>query len=145
MYEKIDVLLVEDNASDAELTIRALRKNKIIGSLLHLQDGEDALEYIFATGKYSKRNICETPKIILLDLKMPKIDGLEVLKKIKSDERTKIIPVVLLTSSKEDRDIVVSYRLGVNSYIVKPLGFENFVKAVSDIGLYWLLINQLPE
>lgn len=145
MYEKIDVLLVEDNASDAELTIRALRKNKIISSLLHLQDGEDALEYIFATGKYSNRNIYETPKVILLDLKMPKLDGLEVLKKIKSDERTKTIPVVLLTSSKEDKDIVVSYRLGVNSYIVKPLGFENFVKAVADLGLYWLLINQLPE
>lgn len=145
MHEKIDVLLVEDNASDAELTIRALRKNKIISSLLHLQDGEDALEYIFATGKYSNRNIYETPKVILLDLKMPKLDGLEVLKKIKSDERTKTIPVVLLTSSKEDKDIVVSYRLGVNSYIVKPLGFENFVKAVADLGLYWLLINQLPE
>jgi two-component system response regulator len=145
MYEKIDILLVEDNPSDAELTIRALKKNKIISTLLHLQNGEDALEYIFATGKYSERNICETPKIILLDLKMPKIDGHEVLKKIKSDERTKIIPVVLLTSSKEDKDIVISYRLGVNSYIVKPLEFGNFVKAVSNLGLYWLLTNQVPE
>lgn len=145
MYEKIDILLVEDNPSDAELTIKALRKNKIINGLLHLQDGEDALDYIFATGKYSDRNIDEIPKIILLDLKMPKIDGLEVLKKIKSDERTKIIPVVLLTSSKEDKDIFDSYKLGVNSYIVKPVEFENFVKAVSDVGLYWLLVNQPPK
>src|SRR5665647_2728073 len=110
MHQKIDILLVEDNPSDAELTIRALRKNKIINTLLHLHNGEEALEYIFAAGKYTGRNIDEIPKIILLDLKMPKIDGLEVLKKIKSDERTKIIPVVLLTSSKEDKDIIDSYR-----------------------------------
>ncbi len=145
MHQKIDILLVEDNPSDAELTIRALRKNKIINALLHLQNGEEALEYIFATGKYTGRNIDEIPKIILLDLKMPKIDGLEVLKKIKSDERTKIIPVVLLTSSKEDKDIIDSYKLGVNSYIVKPVDFGNFVKAVSDLGLYWLLVNQPPK
>jgi two-component system response regulator len=145
MHKKIDILLVEDNPGDAELTIRALRKNKIISELLHLQDGEDALDYIFAAGKYSGRNIDEIPKIILLDLKMPKIDGLEVLKKIKSDERTKIIPVVLLTSSKEDKDIIDSYKLGVNSYIVKPVEFESFVKAVSDVGLYWLLVNQPPK
>lgn len=145
MHQKIDILLVEDNPSDAELTIRALRKNNIINALLHLQNGEEALEYIFATGKYTGRNIDEIPKIILLDLKMPKIDGLEVLKKIKSDERTKIIPVVLLTSSKEDKDIIDSYKLGVNSYIVKPVDFGNFVKAVSDLGLYWLLVNQPPK
>ena len=145
MYEKIDVLLVEDNPSDAELTIKALRKNKIINALLHLQDGEDALDYIFATGKYADRNMGDIPKIILLDLKMPKVDGLEVLTKIKSDQRTKIIPVVLLTSSKEERDIVNSYKLGVNSYIVKPVEFDTFVKAVSDLGLYWLLVNQPPK
>jgi two-component system response regulator len=145
MYEKIDVLLVEDNPSDAELTIKALRKNKIINALLHLQDGEDALEYIFATGKYADRNMGDIPKIILLDLKMPKVDGLEVLTKIKSDQRTKIIPVVLLTSSKEEKDIVNSYKLGVNSYIVKPVEFDTFVKAVSDLGLYWLLVNQPPK
>lgn len=145
MYEKIDVLLVEDNPSDAELTIKALRKNKIINALLHLQDGEDALDYIFATGKYADRNMGDIPKIILLDLKMPKIDGLEVLTKIKSDQRTKIIPVVLLTSSKEEKDIVNSYKLGVNSYIVKPVEFDTFVKAVSDVGLYWLLVNQPPK
>ena len=145
MNEKIDIILVEDNPGDAELTIRALRKNKIINKLLHLEDGEDALEYIFATGKYADRNIYEMPKVILLDLKMPKISGLEVLKKIKSDERTKIIPVVLLTSSKEDNDIIESYKLGVNSYIVKPVEFKNFATAISDVGLYWLLINQLPN
>ena len=145
MYEKIDVLLVEDNPSDAELTIKALRKNKIINALLHLQDGEDALESIFATGKYADRNMGDIPKIILLDLKMPKVDGLEVLTKIKSDQRTKIIPVVLLTSSKEEKDIVNSYKLGVNSYIVKPVEFDTFVKAVSDLGLYWLLVNQPPK
>jgi CheY-like chemotaxis protein len=145
MYEKIDVLLVEDNPSDAELTIKALRKNKIINALLHLQDGEDALDYIFATGKYADRNMDDIPKIILLDLKMPKVDGLEVLTKLKSDQRTKIIPVVLLTSSKEEKDIVNSYKLGVNSYIVKPVEFDTFVKAVSDVGLYWLLVNQPPK
>ena len=145
MNEKTDIILVEDNPSDAEFTIWALRKNNIINGLVHLQDGEEALEYIFATGKYGGRNINETPKVIFLDLKMPKISGLEVLKQIKSDERTKIIPVVLLTSSKEESDILEGYKLGVNSYIVKPVGFENFVKAVCDIGLYWLLINQSPK
>jgi two-component system response regulator len=145
MNEKTDILLVEDNASDAELTIRALKKNNILNSLLHLQDGEEALEYIFATGRYTGRNIDEIPKIILLDIKMPKLSGLEVLKKLKSDEKTKIIPVILLTSSKEENDIIDSYKLGVNSYIVKPVEFENFVKAVSEIGSYWLLINQSPK
>src|SRR3989337_397453 len=135
MNERNDILLVEDSPSDAELTIWALRENNING-LLHLKNGEEALEYIFATGKYVDRNIDDLPKLILLDLKMPKINGLEVLKKIKSDERTKIIPVVLLTSSKEDNDILDSYKLGVNSYIVKPVEFENFVKAVSNVGLY---------
>jgi two-component system, response regulator len=143
--EKPDIILVEDSASDAELTIRALRKNNIFNELLHLQDGEEALEYIFATGKYADRNIEEIPKVVLLDLKMPKISGLEVLRKIKSDERTKSIPVVLLTSSKEENDIVNGYKLGVNSYIVKPVEFENFMKVISDIGLYWLLVNQPPK
>jgi two-component system, response regulator len=142
---RVDILLVEDNPSDAELTIRALRKNNIANTLLHLQDGEEALEYIFATGKYAGRNIDEIPKVILLDVKMPKISGLEVLKKIKSDERTRIIPVVLLTSSKENNDIQEGYNLGVNSYIVKPVDFDNFVKAVADVGLYWLLVNQPPK
>ena len=145
MTEKPDIILVEDSASDAELTIRALRKNNIINQLVHLEDGEEALEFIFAIGKYADRSIDDLPKVILLDLKMPKISGLEVLRKIKSDERTKSIPIVLLTSSKEENDIVDAYQLGVNSYIVKPMEFENFVKIVSDIGLYWLLVNQPPK
>lgn len=145
MNEKNEIILVEDNPSDAELTIRALRKNNIINGLLHLQDGEEALEYVFGTGRYEGRNVADLPKVILLDLKMPKISGLQVLEKIKSDERTRIIPVVLLTSSKEDNDIKEGYKLGVNSYIVKPVGFDNFVKAVSDVGLYWLLVNQPPK
>jgi two-component system, response regulator len=145
MTERPDILLVEDSSSDAELTIRALRKNNIFNKVMHLQDGEEALEYIFATGKYADRNIEEIPKVVFLDLKMPKISGLEVLRKIKSDERTKCIPVVLLTSSKEENDIVNGYKLGVNSYIVKPVEFENFVKVISDIGLYWLLVNQPPK
>jgi two-component system, response regulator len=145
MSEPIDIVLVEDNPDDAEMAIRALRKNHIVNTILHLQDGEEALDYLFAIGSYEGRRITEIPKVILLDLKMPKVDGLEVLKKIKSDERTKIIPVVLLTSSKEDKDISEGYRLGVNSYIVKPVGFENFVKAVSEIGVYWLMVNQPPK
>lgn len=145
MTEPIDIVLVEDNPDDAEMAIRALRKNHLVNNILHLQDGEEALDYLFATGAYAGRNISDVPKVVLLDLKMPKVDGLEVLKKLKSDERTKIIPVVLLTSSKQDRDIAEGYRLGVNSYIVKPVGFENFVKAVSDVGVYWLMVNQPPK
>jgi len=142
MNEKKDILLVEDNPSDAEFTMRAFRNSNIINRLIHLQDGEEALEYVFATGKYSGRNIDEMPKVILLDLNMPKINGLEVLKKIKSDKRTKLIPVVLLTSSKEESDILDAYKYGVNSYIVKPVDFEDFAKVVAHAGLYWLLVNQ---
>lgn len=145
MTELVDIILAEDNPSDAELTIRALNKNNICNNILHLPDGEQVLEYIFATGRYENRKRDEIPKLILLDLKMPKVDGLEVLKKIKSDDRSKIIPVVLLTSSKEEKDIAEGYRLGVNSYIVKPVEFEKFVKAVSEVGLYWLLVNQPPK
>jgi two-component system, response regulator len=142
MNEKTDIVLVEDNCSDAEFTIRALRDNNIMNELIHLQDGEEALEYIFAIGKYAERNIADLPKLILLDLKMPKISGLEVVKKIKSDERTKTIPVVLLTSSKEQRDILDAYQHGVNSYIVKPVDFGDFAKLVAHAGSYWLLVNQ---
>lgn len=145
MNQKTDIILVEDDLSDAGLTIRALSKNNILNGFIHFQNGEEALEYIFATGKYSGRNVNELPKVILLDLKMPKVGGLEVLKRIKSDERTRVIPVVLLTSSREDKDIKEGYNLGANSYIVKPVEFENFVKAVSDVGLYWLLANQAPQ
>ena len=145
MNKKNEIVLVEDNESDAELAIYALKKINIVNTLIHLQDGEEALDYIFATGKYSERNISDIPKIILLDLKMPKVGGLEVLKKIKSDERTSMIPVVILTSSKEEKDIAEVYKLRANSYIVKPVVFENFTKVVSEIGLYWLLLNQAPH
>lgn len=145
MNKENEIVLIEDNASDAELTIRGLKKHNILNDLIHLKDGEEALEYIFATGRYAGRNIEQLPKVILLDLKMPKVGGLEVLKKIKSDERTKMIPVIILTSSKEDKDIEEGYKLGVNSHIVKPVEFENFTKAVSDIGFYWLLLNQPPK
>lgn len=143
--ENIDIILVEDNPDDAELCIRALNKSKIANSLIHLKDGQEALDYLFCKGIYEHRNISGIPKVILLDIKMPKVDGIEVLKRIKADPCTKMIPVVLLTSSKEDKDILESYQLGVNSYIVKPVNFDGFVAAVSELGLYWLLLNQLPN
>jgi len=141
----IEILLVEDNPQDAELTLRALKRYNISNRILVVKDGAEALDFIFGTGKYDDRDLSNHPKVILLDLKLPKVNGLEVLRKIKADERTKVIPVVILTSSKEERDIVEGYRLGVNSYIVKPVEFEEFVKAVTDLGLYWLLINQPPK
>jgi two-component system response regulator len=138
MTNIVEILLVEDNPDDAELTIRALKKHNLANNLLHLQDGEEALNFIFSPQTSS------LPKIILLDIKMPKVDGIEVLRKIKSDENRKIIPVVVLTSSKEERDIIETYKLGVNAYIVKPVEFEKFVNAVSEIGFFWLLLNQPP-
>lgn len=141
----VEILLVEDNASDAELTIRALRKRNLANSLIHLKNGAEALDFIFGEGPYAGRDPHKTPKVILLDLKMPKVDGLEVLTKIRADERTKRIPVVVLTSSKEDPDIQACYALGVNSYIVKPVEFEDFFNAVSELGLYWILLNQVPH
>lgn len=142
--ESVEILLVEDSASDAELTIRALKKKNLSNHLIHLRNGADALDFIFARGAYSGRDPHVVPKVILLDLKMPKVNGLEVLAEIRSDERTRTIPVVVLTSSKEDPDIDACYALGVNSYIVKPVEFDKFVKAVSDLGFYWLLLNQTP-
>ena len=142
MTQEIEVLLVEDNESDAEMTIRALKKNNLANKLLHLKDGLEALDFLFGEGKYSGRNIEHKPKVILLDLKMPKVNGIEVLERIKADDRTKDIPVVVLTSSKEDPDIKNCYELGVNSYVVKPVEFDEFYKAVSDLGLYWMIINQ---
>jgi two-component system, response regulator len=139
MHNAIEILLIEDNPDDAGLTIRALKKYNLANQLLHLQDGEEALNFIFS------ENFTVFPKVILLDLKMPKVDGIEVLRKIKSDDRKKIIPVVVLTSSKEERDIVESYKLGVNAYIVKPVDFDKFVKAISEIGFFWLLLNQPPK
>jgi len=140
-----DIILVEDNRHDAELTIRALQKSRIANSLLHLRDGEEALDFFFCRGAFSNRNVADIPKVVLLDIKMPKLDGIEVLRQLKENPTTKIIPVVLLTSSKEEKDIVEGYQLGVNSYIVKPVDFEGFQKAVSDLGLYWLLMNQVPN
>ncbi len=142
MNQEIEILLVEDNISDAELTIRILKKNRLANKLLHLKDGEEALNFLFAQGKYSKRKVENTPKIILLDLKMPKVTGIEVLERLKSDERTKTIPVAILTSSKEHPDMEKCYRLGANSYVVKPVEFEQFVKAVTEMGLYWLIRNE---
>jgi two-component system, response regulator len=145
MQEDVEILLVEDSASDAEMTIRALKKNNLANKLLHVKDGAAALDFIFAEGEYADRQIENAPKVILLDLKMPKVNGLEVLQKIRLDERTKRIPVVMLTSSKEDPDIKKCYDLGVNSYVVKPVEFDDFQKAISDLGLYWMIVNQHPH
>jgi two-component system response regulator len=145
MHQEVEILLAEDNESDAELTIRALRKNNLANKLVHLKDGADALDFIFAEGSYAHRDIQNTPRVVLLDLKMPKVNGIEVLQRIKSDSRTQKIPVVMLTSSKEDPDIQTCYKLGVNSYVVKPVTFEEFVKAVSELGLYWMLLNHSPR
>mgnify|MGYP006200603099 FL=1 len=142
MLHEVEILLVEDNAADAELTIRALNKAKIVNNILHLKDGAEALDYLFGKGEYSGRDITKLPRVILLDIKMPKVDGIEVLRQLKASEQTKLIPVVIMTSSNEEKDIVSSYRLGVNSYVVKPVGFEDFAKAVSELGLYWMLLNK---
>lgn len=142
--DQIEILLVEDNPNDEELTIYALKKSNITNQIQVVRDGAEALEYLFCTGAYSHRQINEPPKVVLLDLKLPKVDGLEVLEKIKADARTCIIPVVVLTSSQEERDIVESYQLGVNSYIVKPVDFEQFIDAVRQLGLYWVLLNMSP-
>ncbi len=139
MNNTVDIILIEDNPDDAGLTIRALKKYNLANNLLHLNDGEEALNYLFSD------KMTGIPKIILLDLKMPKVDGIEVLRRIKSDAIKKIIPVIVLTSSKEDRDVLESYKLGVNAYIVKPVDFDKFVKAISEIGFFWLLLNQPPQ
>ncbi|MEP6683210.1 MAG: response regulator [Parafilimonas sp.] len=141
----VQILLVEDNKADAMLTMRALKKHNLANNVIHLIDGAQALDYIFGTGEYEGRNIDNKPRVIFLDLKMPKIDGLEVLRIIKRDERTKLIPVVMMTSSKEEADIVESHKLGVNSYVVKPVGFDNFSKIIADLGFYWLVINNTPQ
>ena len=141
----VEILLVEDNPNDAELTIRALKKHNLANNLIHVTDGEEAIDFIFAKGQYAGRNIANCPKVILLDLKLPKVDGFEVLKAVRNDPKTKNYPIVVLTSSKEEKDIVETYRLGVNSYIVKPVEFDKFVDAVKEIGLYWLLLNQKPS
>ncbi len=140
--QPIEILLVEDNPNDAELTIRALKKKNMANNLFHVKDGAQALDFLFAEGEFVEYKGKNVPRIILLDLKMPKMDGLEVLKRIRADERTNMIPVIILTSSKEESDVTESYKLGVNSYIVKPVGFENFMDAVVDLGMYWMVLNQ---
>jgi len=140
----VEILLVEDNPNDVELTLHAFKVNHLSNRIHVVGDGEEALEFLFCTGAYSQRSMRNGPKVILLDLKLPKVDGLEVLRRIKGDPRTRIIPVVVLTSSREERDIVESYNLGVNSYIVKPVDFEQFTESVRQLGLYWVLLNQPP-
>jgi len=141
---QVEILLVEDNPNDVELTLRALQRHNLANKVFVVKDGAEALEFLFATGAHTDRNVESGPRVVLLDLKLPRVDGLEVLRRVKSDERTKAIPVVVLTSSREQRDVVETYQLGVNSYIVKPVDFEKFVQAVSEVGLYWVLLNQPP-
>jgi CheY-like chemotaxis protein len=141
---EVEILLVEDNPNDAELAIRALKTHNLANKLVWLKDGVEALDFIFAQGPYADRSIEDIPKVVLLDLKLPRVNGLEVLEKVKSDKRTRTIPIVVLTSSSEERDIVTSYNLGVNSYILKPVDFDKFVEAVKEVGIYWLLMNKLP-
>jgi two-component system response regulator len=141
----VEILLVEDNITDAELTIRSLRKNHVTNNILHVKNGEEALDFIFGTGPFKgKRNMNSYPRIILLDIHMPKVNGIEVLQRLKDDPITKVIPVIILTSSGESPDIRKCYALGANSYIVKPVNFENFVEAIRQLGFYWLLLNQSP-
>ena len=144
MSSQVEVLLVEDNVHDAEMTIRSLKKVNLANNLVHVRDGEEALEFIFGQGKFAGRDLINAPKVILLDIKMPKVDGIEVLRRLKANDATRCIPVVIMTSSKEELDIISSYALGVNSYVVKPVDFEGFAKAVSQLGLYWLITNQPP-
>lgn len=144
METEIEIILVEDNPYEAELAVRSLKKNHLANKLIHFDDGQEVLDFIFCKGKYEDCLSFPQPKLILLDLKLPKVDGIEILRQLKADDRTRMIPVVILTSSKEEKDIVDSYRLGVNSYLVKPVSFETFTKAIADLGFYWLLLNQTP-
>jgi two-component system response regulator len=140
--EELDILLVEDNQDDRDLALHALRREKLANKIVVVRDGEEALDFLFCRGAFAQRSFDHPPKLVLLDLKLPKVDGLEVLKQVKSDLRTKTIPVVIMTSSKEERDLVASYHLGANSYIQKPVDFDQFREVVKTVGLYWLVINQ---
>ncbi len=143
--EKVEILLCEDNKRDADLTIRALKKQNLANNVVWVKDGEEALNYLFAKGEYADRSIKDTPRVILLDLKMPKVNGMEVLEEVRGHSETQHIPVVVMTSSQEEKDIINSYNLGVNSYIVKPVDFKKFLESVSDVGFYWLLLNKQPQ
>jgi len=144
MNDRIDILLVEDNPDDIELAIHALREEKLANGITVARDGEEALDIVFCRGPHADRDFDSPPRLILLDLKLPKVDGLDVLRAIKSDPRTKAIPVVIMTSSKEERDLVESYRIGVNAYVQKPVSFDQFLSVVKELGLFWLVINQPP-
>ena len=142
MNDELEILLVEDNARDLELTMRALSKHKLANRVTAVRDGAEALDFVFARGSYAHRSVDNTPTVIFLDLKLPKVDGIDVLREIKADPRTRSIPVVVVTSSAEEKDVVETYRLGVNSYVVKPIDFDSFIKTVADLGFYWLAVNR---
>jgi CheY-like chemotaxis protein len=144
MSHEVEILLVEDSPEDAELTIRALRRNKLANEIQVAEDGSEALDFLFCRGAHQDRTFSHPPKLVLLDLKLPKIGGIEVLRAIRADERTKAIPVVVLTSSKEERDLIDGYKLGVNAYAQKPVDFEQFSETVRQIGMFWMLVNQAP-
>lgn len=141
----VEILLVEDNPNDVELTLRALKMNNLVNNVHVVKDGEEALDFMFCRGGYEDRKDAAFPKVILLDLKLPKVNGLEVLKELKSKPKTQFVPVVVLTTSREEKDMIESYKLGVNSYIIKPVDFQKFIESVADIGLYWLLLNEMPN
>ena len=142
--DMVEILLVEDDPNDVELTLHALKQHNLANRIEVVRDGAEALEFLFGSGAYAQRDVENGPKVVLLDLKLPKVDGMEVLQRVKADPRTQAIPVVVLTSSREERDVVESYKLGANSYIVKPVDFEQFVETMRQLGLYWLLLNQPP-
>ena len=144
-FDAVDILIVEDNPNDAELMTRALKKQKLANNLYVVEDGAEALDFIFCRGKYEKRHLAQPPKVIFLDLKLPKVSGLEVLKELKGNASTRKLPVVVVSSSKEDPDIKAAYELGTNSYVVKPVDFDDFVGAMSQLGLYWLVVNEQPK
>ncbi len=145
MTDVVEILIVEDNAQDLELTLRALRKHNFMNHVVAVTDGEAALDFIFARGAYAGRSVAQTPAVVFLDLKLPKVDGIEVLRAIKGDARTKHVPVVVVTSSAEERDRVATYDLGANSFVVKPIDFESFLRTIADVGFYWLAVNRPPR